>query len=122
MRYAVFKPTVHHGIITSGDKFISNPGTHKDLSYQIGSRKTLATEMEGAAIAQVCHEHHIPYTIIRTISDKANHSAALDFQAFVTQVASKYSSGILNHYFEQLEGKNTDEHVTHFELEDISFN
>ncbi len=101
-QFSVFKPMVYRGILASGDKFVANPAAHSDLSYAVGDRKTLAVEMEGAAIAQVCHEHGIPYTVIRTISDKADHSAAVDFQSFVTTVASQYSAGILNEYFQEL--------------------
>src|SRR3990167_10128284 len=97
-QYSIFKPSVYLGIIASGDKFIENASTHSDLTYEIDGRKTLAVEMEGAAIAQVCHEHQIPYTVIRTISDRANHSAAVDFQSFVNAIASRYSAGILQEY------------------------
>jgi adenosylhomocysteine nucleosidase len=72
------------------------------LSYEVDGRQTLAVEMEGAAIAQVCHEHNVPYTVIRTISDKADHSAAVDFQSFVTSIASQYAAGILEEYFHEL--------------------
>jgi nucleoside phosphorylase len=71
----------------------------KNLSYTHNKQTTLAVEMEGAAVAQVCHEHGIPYLVIRTISDKANHSAAVDFQSFITTIASHYSAGILQAYF-----------------------
>lgn len=100
--YSIFKPVVYRGIIASGDKFVAAPSAHSDLSYEVGDRKTLAVEMEGAAIAQVCDDHGIPYTVIRTISDKADHSAVVDFQSFVTTVASQYSAGILKEYFDEL--------------------
>lgn len=57
--------------------------------------------MEGAAVAQVCQEHQVPYVVIRTISDKADHSAPVDFQAFVAEVASHYSSGIVGEYLKR---------------------
>ncbi|MDP3559402.1 MAG: 5'-methylthioadenosine/adenosylhomocysteine nucleosidase [Legionellaceae bacterium] len=100
-KYSIVKPVVYRGIIASGDKFIANPSLHSDLSYEIGDRKTLAVEMEGAAIAQVC-DGNIPYIVIRTISDKADHSAVVDFQSFVTTIACQYSAGILNEYFHEL--------------------
>ena len=100
--HSIFKPAVYRGIVASGDKFVADPAAHSDLFYVVGDRKTLAVEMEGAAIAQVCHEHQIPYTVIRTISDKSDHSAAVDFQSFVTTVASQYSAGILKEYFDEL--------------------
>ena len=102
-KYSITKPVVYCGIIASGDKFVADPASHSDLSYEVGGRKTLAVEMEGAAIAQVCHEHGVPYTVIRTISDKADHSAVVDFQSFVASVASEFSAGILKEYFNDLE-------------------
>ena len=38
--------------------------------------------MEGAAIAQVCYFNHIPFLIVRAISDKADDSASMDYPAF----------------------------------------
>ena len=108
-RYSIFAPAVYQGIVASGDKFIADPAQHSDLSYEVSDRKTLAVEMEGAAIAQVCHEHEIPYVVIRTISDKADHSAAVDFQSFVTTVASQYSAGIISEYFHGLAAKSVAE-------------
>ena len=99
-KHSIYKPVVYEGLVASGDKFVSAPSLHQDLSYTKGNKITLAVEMEGAAIAQVCSEHNTPYLVIRTISDKADHSAAIDFQAFVDQIASHYSSGILREYLE----------------------
>ena len=87
-------PKVYKGIIASGDQFVANPLAHEDL-FPKSLGEVLAVEMEGAAVAQVCQEHDIPFIIIRTISDKADHSAAIDFQNFVTNVASLYSAEIV---------------------------
>jgi len=58
----------------------------------------LCVEMEGAAVAQVCFEYNIPFSIFRTISDKANDNAHIDFPAFAKEIASKYALGILKNY------------------------
>ena len=55
--------------------------------------------MEGAAVAQVCFEYNIPFSIIRIISDKANDNAHIDFPLFAKEVASHYALGILQNYF-----------------------
>ena len=96
IKFSVFKPKVCIGTIASGDQFVSNAATHENL--KIESEKVLAVEMEGAAVAQVCQEHQVPYIVIRTISDKADHSASVDFKAFVKEVASHYSSGIVGKF------------------------
>ena len=38
--------------------------------------------MEGAAIAQAAWLNHIPFLIIRAISDKADDSAEMDYEEF----------------------------------------
>ena len=55
----------------------------------------LCVEMEGAAVAQVCHEYRLPYLVIRTISDHADNDAPEDFTSFIEHTAKEYSAGIL---------------------------
>ena len=90
-------PKLHEGLIVSGDQFIANPdilvGLRTALT-DVGLPPPLCVEMEGAAVAQVCHEHDVPMIVMRTISDKADHSAAIDFVPFVDKVASRFSRGI----------------------------
>lgn len=95
-KYSIETPSFYTGIIASGDKFITCAKKNNDLALK--DEHVLAVEMEGAAVAQVCYEHKIPYTIIRIISDKANHSAAIDFQSFIADIASAYSAGIISEY------------------------
>ena len=45
----------------------------------------MCTEMEGAAIAQAAYLNHIPFVIIRAISDKADDSATVDYPTFERQ-------------------------------------
>ena len=56
--------------------------------------------MEGAAVAQVCHESNMPFVIIRIISDKANSSAAIDFNKFISNIAKHFSNGIIKSFYE----------------------
>lgn len=59
---------VHIGRIGSGDQFIE----HKIHADKIRSTfDALACEMEGAAIAHVCHVNKVPFLVIRALSDKA---------------------------------------------------
>jgi len=91
--------SVMPGIIATGDQFVSNAQQHNWPEFE---QDILAVEMEGAAVAQVAHEHKVPYIVIRTISNKADHTASDDFQAFVTQVARYFSLGIVKNYIESL--------------------
>jgi adenosylhomocysteine nucleosidase len=51
--------------------------------------------MEGAAVAQVCYEHNVPFGVVRTISDTADHTAGADFCRFVENVAGRYTLGLM---------------------------
>ncbi len=74
-------PDIHvfAGRIVSGDQFISDK-SKKD--YLIKTFQPMCTEMEGAAIAQAAYLNHIPFLIIRAISDKADNSAHVDYPVF----------------------------------------
>lgn len=87
------QPKLHMGIIATGDQFIQDIDNQKNL--KVKGIEALAVEMEGAAVAQVCAEYHLPYILIRTISDKANESAHVNLQDFFVKVASHYASGII---------------------------
>ncbi len=92
-KFTITQPNVVTGTVASGDCFVSNVSFHDGLAPE--GKTVMAVEMEGAAVAQVCTEHHIPYTVIRVISDKADHSAEISFQDFMADVASHYTAGIL---------------------------
>ena len=94
--FCISDATVHRGQIACGDQFISESGTRRELAQRLP--QALCTEMEGAAVAQVAHEHGVEFGVVRTISDGSDDSAATDFEAFLTEVASPYSHGILRNY------------------------
>lgn len=83
------QPKVHRGLIISGDQFI-NAATASAALRQV-LPQALAVEMEGAAVAQVCHDFGVPFAVIRTISDRADDDAHVDFPRFVSAVARHYS-------------------------------
>lgn len=92
-RFSISQPKVVVGAIASGDQFISDPKRVEDLLED--SPETKAVEMEGAAVAQVCYEYEKPYIVFRTISDKADHSAAINFQKFIAEISNYYSRGFM---------------------------
>jgi adenosylhomocysteine nucleosidase len=87
---------VHKGCILSGDQFIASKEKIKSLKALIP--QALCVEMEGAAVAQVCYEYTIPFSVVRIISDAANEAAPIDFPKFTAAIASKYAKGILENY------------------------
>lgn len=89
-------PKVIIGDIASGDQFISNIDKINKIKNELPT--VACVEMEGAAVAQVCYEYEIPFSIIRIISDKANDNAHIDFARFANTIASNYALGILEHY------------------------
>ncbi|NIJ54780.1 5'-methylthioadenosine/adenosylhomocysteine nucleosidase [Dyadobacter arcticus] len=72
-------PAVKKGIIVTGDVFVSSEIVTKRLMKDLNAA---ATEMEGAAIAQACYLQNVPFLIIRSLSDKANHKAKADMDTF----------------------------------------
>jgi adenosylhomocysteine nucleosidase len=89
---------VHHGLIASGDVFVSGALQSQAIvrALQDSGHAPLAVEMEGAAVAQVCADYGIPFAAVRTISDRADDTAHVDFSQFVTDVASVYANKIVN--------------------------
>jgi len=97
----IFSSQVREGCIVSGDQFIINTAQHQaivDRTKEIIPNGFHAIEMEGAAVAQVCGELQVPFVVLRAISDRADHGAPTDFLAFIQQVASAYSLGILTEF------------------------
>ena len=83
----------HHGLIASGDRFVcaADEAHRLRTTLRDGGHDVLAVEMEGAAVAQVCHDYGIPFAAVRTISDRADDTAHVDFPRFVQTIASRYA-------------------------------
>jgi len=96
INFEIKRPKIHVGDIASGDQFISS--SEQSLRILSNLPTVKCVEMEGAAVAQVCYEYKVPFSIIRTISDNANHHAHIDFPKFAKEIASKYALGILRYY------------------------
>lgn len=99
-RFCMDAPKVYTGLIASGDQFIACPDHVRDLRTALPD--PLCVEMEGAAVAQVAYEHGLPFLVLRTISDKADHSAPIDFPPFIEQVASLIACGCTRHLLARL--------------------
>ncbi|OIQ71798.1 aminodeoxyfutalosine nucleosidase [mine drainage metagenome] len=103
----IAEPRVHAGLVVSGDRFVSSAQDAADLcaGLQLAGHIPLAVEMEGAAVAQVCFDYGVPFAAMRTISDRADEQAHLDFSAFVQQVASPYALEIMSKFMKLLPKK-----------------
>lgn len=90
-------PKLHQGLLISGDRFVATTAESQALQRELPD--ALAVEMEGAAFAQVCHDFGVPLAVVRTISDRADDAAHVDFPAFLREVASRYSGAIVEALF-----------------------
>jgi adenosylhomocysteine nucleosidase len=80
------------GLIATGDSFMCDPERIARVRQQFPTM--LAVEMEGAAIAQVCHMLNTPFVVIRSLSDIAGKESPTSFEAFLS-IAAKNSSAMV---------------------------
>lgn len=99
-RFNIHHPKLMIGDIASGDQFFAEEQAKQQLLSVLP--EVLCVEMEGAAVAQICYEYAIPFTIIRTISDTANENAVFDFQSFIKHISSKYAREIIKLMFTKI--------------------
>lgn len=74
------------GRVASGDRFVADPDQVARLRTDFGAA---CAEMEGAAVAQVCAAWGVPWAIVRSVSDTADHAARVDFRAFTAVAAAR---------------------------------
>ena len=67
------------GRVVSGDEFVS---TNEKKTWLVDTFNGYCTEMEGCGIAHAAYLNHIPFIIVRAISDKADGSAKVDYREF----------------------------------------
>ncbi len=99
-KFHISKPEMTTGTIASGDQFIADPNHVETLRRAIPNLQCV--EMEGAAVAQVCYEHDIPFIVCRSISDRADHSAVIDFPMFVNEIVRYFSFGFVRRMMENM--------------------
>ncbi len=99
-RYDLQNAGLHQGLVASGDRFVSSQAESQALRLALPD--ALAVEMEGAAVAQVCHDYGVPFAAMRTISDRADDNAHVDFPRFTAQVAARYGAAVVAHWLQAL--------------------
>lgn len=80
------------GLVATGDSFMCDPVRIEATRQQFPDM--LAVEMEGAAIAQTCHQMDTPFLVIRSLSDIAGEESPMSFDAYL-EIASKNSSDLV---------------------------
>lgn len=91
---------VFEGRIASGDQFVADQGVKDFIVNEFGA---YAVEMEGAAIAQAAMLNHVPFLVIRAISDKADGSAHVDYPAF-EKLAIEHSVKLTRRILREIQG------------------
>jgi adenosylhomocysteine nucleosidase len=74
------------GTIASGDVFVADAAKKTYIRDNFGA---IACEMEGAAIGHVCTVNHVPFVVIRAISDGGNEDSPMDYPTFVKIAAAR---------------------------------
>jgi adenosylhomocysteine nucleosidase len=90
------------GLITTGDTFMTKDD---DIAKARANFPTMAAvEMEGAAIAQTCHQFKMPFVVIRSMSDIAGKESPTSFEAYL-ETASVNSSKLVCSMLVAMQGK-----------------
>ena len=89
---------VHVGVIASGDIFVNDPKMSNKIATKFDA---LCCEMEGASIAQVCYLSHIPFLVIRSISDSVNGTNELTYDDFLL-LSSKMVAKFMNELLKKI--------------------
>lgn len=72
------------GTIATGDQFLCEKAKKDWIHDTFGA---IAGEMEGGSIGHVCYVNHVPFVVIRTISDDADGNAPENFPLFAEATA-----------------------------------
>jgi adenosylhomocysteine nucleosidase len=91
-------PKVILGRIVTGDVFVSS---EEKVNQLLNDFQADATEMEGAAVAQICYQQEVPCIVIRSLSDKANGNAREDMLNFL-KVAAQNSAALVKETLKEI--------------------
>ncbi|MXP51167.1 5'-methylthioadenosine/S-adenosylhomocysteine nucleosidase [Pantoea sp. SoEX] len=88
------------GLIVSGDIFVNN------IKYLMKIRENfpqaIAVEMEATAIAVVCYNFQIPFTIIRSITDFADKKSRVNFRKHLIS-SSRKCCIVIDHFLKNFQ-------------------
>ncbi|EKU96456.1 nucleoside phosphorylase [Leptolyngbya sp. PCC 7375] len=89
------KPTIHRGVIASGERVIANAETRDEIT--VNNRKILAIEMEGYGVSAAAwnRAQPVPCLVIRGISDAADAHKGDDWQPYAASAAAEFSKHFL---------------------------
>lgn len=84
MEQCIGEKGIHYkvGTIATGDLFMQGEQQKEKLHQRFDA---IAAEMEGGSIGHVCYMNHVPFTVLRTISD--GEGGAMDYAQFAQKAA-----------------------------------
>jgi adenosylhomocysteine nucleosidase len=94
-------PRIVTGVIVTGNMFVASPTKSRELRKDF---KADATEMEGAAVAQICRQQRVLCLVIRSLSDDAGDQAQEDVRLF-EKTAAQNSARLVNRIVARLGSK-----------------
>ncbi len=93
-----YKPFIHTGVVVTGDVFMASDSASLAIRRAMNAD---AIEMEGAAVSQICYQQKVPFLVIRSLSDNANHSASVDMHKF-GPIAARNSATLIKALVQRL--------------------
>lgn len=94
-------PRIVTGVIVTGNMFVASPTKSAELRKDFQAD---ATEMEGAAVAQICWQQRVPCLVLRSLSDDAGAKAEEDVRRF-ERTAAQNSASLVTSIVARLESK-----------------
>ena len=85
-------PKVITGTIVTGDVFVASAKAVRELRRRFNAD---ATEMEGAAVAQVCLQQSQPFIVVRSLSDNASSGSMDEVKQFYKLAAENSANLVL---------------------------
>ncbi|UOQ47356.1 5'-methylthioadenosine/S-adenosylhomocysteine nucleosidase [Gracilibacillus caseinilyticus] len=82
------------GLISTGDTFMQEAERVQFVREKFPDM--IASEMEAAAVAQVCYQYKRPFVIIRALSDIAGKESSVSFDAFLEKAATHAATIIID--------------------------
>lgn len=83
--------------VATGDQIIASKEARTRVRRAVPT--AACVEMEGAAAAQVCFEHGVPFACVRVISDRADETLHQEDITKFAALAGRYTTGILRRWF-----------------------